>query len=95
MEMLADYDPTSYRAPRLNLTTLRGVNAFGLMSSAIAAFMSANAGQSPLVAVALGDGDAFNAQREKPLRLPQRARSRGARRVERPEQRTGAIARVA
>jgi hypothetical protein len=53
MEMLVGYDPTSYRAPRLNLTTLRGVNAFGLMSSAIAAFMSANAGQSPLVAVGL------------------------------------------
>src|SRR5471032_1623970 len=53
MKMLVGYDPTSYRAPRLNLTTMRGVNAFGLMSSAIAAFMSANAGQSPLAAVGL------------------------------------------
>ena len=53
MEMLVGYDPTSNRAPRLNLTALRGVNAFGLMSSAIAAFVSANDGQSPLVAVGL------------------------------------------
>ncbi|WP_438392098.1 hypothetical protein [Caballeronia sp. DA-9] len=52
MEMLVGYDPTARRAPRLNLTTLRGVNAFGLMSSAIAAFTGASLGEPPLGAVA-------------------------------------------
>jgi hypothetical protein len=53
MGRLVGFDPTSTRAPRMNLTTLRGVNAFGLMASAIAAFVSASVGQSPLVAVGL------------------------------------------
>jgi len=47
MEMLVGYDPTARRAPRLNLTALRGVNAFGFMASAIAAFVGANGGQPP------------------------------------------------
>ncbi len=53
MGRLVGFDPTSNRAPRLNLTTLRGVNAFGLMASAIAAFVAADAGQPPLVAIGL------------------------------------------
>lgn len=53
MEMLVGYDPRARSAPRINLTALRGVNAFGLVASAIAAFVGADVGQPPLVAVGL------------------------------------------